>query len=446
MEIREKFGLDDGKYKKFIKDGEETVSERQWNILSKLKKEFSTISCCNGKRLETGPITIKELKENEYISDEEKERLIDLENEIWNSDLIFKHNENLGEINFDTTKLSIISNIMDNMESRRKQDIEVKKAEEKRERYERRRENAIKRAEQKVEEQFRSRELKARKILGECGDENISDIGILPEGINWMLWRAGVKTLNDLKNLRYVDLCNIRGLGKKKREEVISKLAEYGIRLEGQPELKTANYIVEETETLEDVQKDKAKAMEEARDKAIRDFEKINKEPNNCISIEKLDFSTRSLRCLTEAGIYTLGDLKQLSEEDLDRIDGLGFNSKKEVLKKIAEYDFTIKNETELETDKAGPSEEVEEIPVEEDYNETEIEAEIEDMYEKLSLEEIIEIAENSDPKSEQYIDIQKMLIQRVKAQQNIITEQQSTIDSLEAKVNDKRRNQHDEQ
>lgn len=443
MEIRKKFGLDDGKYKKFIKDGEETVTEGQFRILSKLRGRFDTFYYSKGKRLETGPITIKELKENEYISDEEKERLIDLENEIWNSDLIFKHDENSEGINFDTTKLSIISNIMDNIESRRKQDIEVKEEKKEKERYEIRRENAIRKAEQEVEKQFRSRELKARIILGECGDVNIYDIGISSEGINDTLWYAGVKTLNDLRNLRYVDLCNIHAIGKKKREVVISKLAEYGIRLEGQPELTTANYIVEEAETLEDVQKAKAEAMKEARDKAIKDFEKLNKEFNNCTPIEELDLSTRSRNSLTRAKIYTLEDLKQLSEEDLDKIRNLGRKSKEEVLFKIAEYDFTIKNETELATDEAEPGEKVEEIPAAKDYNEAEIE---EDMYENLSLEELIEIAENSDPKSEQYIDIQKMLIQRVKAQQNIITEQQSTIDSLQSEVSDKRRNQHDEQ
>lgn len=204
LEIRKKFGLDDGKYKKFIKDGEEKVTERQSKILSKLRRGFYSFNG-KGKRLETGPITIKELKENEYISDEEKERLIDLENEIWNSDLIFKHDENSEGINFDTTKLSIISNIMENIENRREQDIAQKEQV----------------AEQEREARFKN---------------SIYALNLSSGGYR-ALRLARIETLDALKSLTYYELKNSRGIGPRYFEEIIKELSEQNIVLKGEDEL-----------------------------------------------------------------------------------------------------------------------------------------------------------------------------------------------------------------
>ena len=443
--LRERFGLDSGKGKTLKECGSilNVTTERVRQIEAKALRKLRHPSRSKHIR----PISFKTLKESRFITDEERAVLSDIENEVWNSNLIFKHEEISENIDFDTTRLSIISDISKKLQERSKQSIERKKAEEVTQLREEARKMAIKHAESEVEKQFRLREFKAMAKTGDVitDDIDIDELDFSVRSYN-CLRRTGINTLKDLYGITYDDLDKIRGINKKSIEEIISKLAEYGIRLEGQPELTTGEAKettrVEE-ETLEDVQNAKAAAIAEAREKAMRDFEQKIKEPLDDMTVEEMDFSVRSFNCLKRAGIHTLGDLRRLTDEDLYRIRNLGRKGKEEVLSKLEVYNVKIESGTELTTDEAETGEKVGEIPDERVYSESENE---ENMYENLSLEELIEIAENSDPKSEQYINIQKMLIQKVKDQQNIIAEQQSTIDALQVKVNEKRRNQHDEQ
>ena len=405
--IRERFGLDSGIGKTLKECGSilNVTTERARQIEAKALRELRHPS--RSKQIRPISISGKTLKNSMYITGEEKVKLSELENELWNSDLIFKHNEHPERINFDITKISIIQNIIDNIETRRKEDIAYKEKS-------RLKAEAIKNAERRVEKSFLQRELKARAKENNIsnGEMTIDDLNFSVRSLN-CLKRAGFKNLIDIEGLTYEKLSEIRNLRQKDRKEIVSRLAEYGIIIKSEAEL------VEETETLEYVLKAKAEAMAQARDEVIRYFEQPDRENNKIfMPIEELEFSIKTFNCLKRAGIYTLRDLKELTEEDLDRIRNLGSKSKEEIISKLEEYGVINENEEELQ----------------------------EDMYEELSLEELIEIAENADPKSEQYIAIQKLLIQRVKDQQNMIAEQQSTIDSLQAIVNDKRREQHDEQ
>lgn len=410
--IRERFGLDSGIGKTLKECGSilNVTTERARQIEAKALRELRHPS--RSKQIRPISISCETLKNSMYITGEEKVKLSELENELWESDLIFKHNENPERINFDITKLSIIQNIIDNIETRRKEDIAYKEKS-------RIKAEAIKNAERKVEKSFLHRELEARRRESNTstGEMSLDDLNFSVRSLN-SLKRAGFENLRDIEGLTYEELDKIRNLRQKDRKEIVSKLAEYGIRIKSEAEL------VDEDETLEDVLKAKDEAMAQARDEVIRYFEQQNIENVNIyyMPIEELEFSIRTFNCLKRAGIYSLGGLKELTEDDLGRIRNLGPKNKEEIISKLAEYGIMSENEVESEA-------------------ETE-----EDKDKSLSLEELIEIAENTDPKSKQYNAIQKMLIQRVKEQQNIIVEQQSKIDSLQSIVNDKRRKQHDEQ
>lgn len=62
-------------------------------------------------------------------------------------------------------------------------------------------------------------------------------------------------------------------------------------------------------------------------------------------SIEDLDFSVRAYNCLKRAGIHTLQDLVNKSENDMMKIRNLGKKSLKEVLDKIRDMGLVLRGE-----------------------------------------------------------------------------------------------------
>ncbi|MEG1608429.1 MAG: DNA-directed RNA polymerase subunit alpha, partial [Clostridia bacterium] len=61
-------------------------------------------------------------------------------------------------------------------------------------------------------------------------------------------------------------------------------------------------------------------------------------------SIEDLDLSVRSYNCLKRAGIHTVQDLTKKSEDDMLKVRNLGKKSLEEVIKKIKDLGFDLKN------------------------------------------------------------------------------------------------------
>ena len=62
------------------------------------------------------------------------------------------------------------------------------------------------------------------------------------------------------------------------------------------------------------------------------------------VPIEDLDLSVRSYNCLKRAGIKTVEELTQKSEDDMIRVRNLGKKSLKEVKEKLAEMGLSFKN------------------------------------------------------------------------------------------------------
>ena len=61
-------------------------------------------------------------------------------------------------------------------------------------------------------------------------------------------------------------------------------------------------------------------------------------------AIEDLDFSVRSYNCLKRAGIHTVADIVNKSEQDMIKVRNLGKKSLEEVIKKVADLDLEFKN------------------------------------------------------------------------------------------------------
>ena len=82
----------------------------------------------------------------------------------------------------------------------------------------------------------------------------------------------------------------------------------------------------------------------------VNGMESIMKENNNEVThreqsmmIEDLDLSVRSYNCLKRAGIQTVDELTQKTEEELMRVRNLGKKSMKEVKEKITELGLSFK-------------------------------------------------------------------------------------------------------
>ena len=78
----------------------------------------------------------------------------------------------------------------------------------------------------------------------------------------------------------------------------------------------------------------------------------VNKEDNQKdglleMTIEELDLSVRSFNCLKRAGINTVGDLINKTEEDMMKVRNLGRKSLEEVVNKLASLGFTLSQEEE---------------------------------------------------------------------------------------------------
>ena len=65
------------------------------------------------------------------------------------------------------------------------------------------------------------------------------------------------------------------------------------------------------------------------------------------MTIEELDLSVRSFNCLKRAGINTVEDLINKSEEDMMKVRNLGRKSLEEVVWKLASLGFNLRKDDE---------------------------------------------------------------------------------------------------
>ena len=84
-----------------------------------------------------------------------------------------------------------------------------------------------------------------------------------------------------------------------------------------------------------------------ANSAAVIDKPNENKSAQLDMTIEELDFSVRSFNCLKRAGINTVEDLVNRSEEDMMKVRNLGKKSLEEVINKLHAMGFSLKSDDE---------------------------------------------------------------------------------------------------
>ena len=286
--IQHRFGLIDGTYKTLEEVGKElsVTRDRVRQIEAKALRRLRHQSRIKHFQ----PVIISKLKENEYISDEEKDELTILEQDIWNSNLIFRHNS-IDDVDFDKEKFDIIISI--------KEKINIRKEE---------------------------AERASKKERLPQGVKNISIDEMNFSVRTYSCLRRGcISTLEELSNTTESDLMKIRNLGTKSMEEIVSKLDEYGIKLAENNEQESEEELHTGEGELETIQ---------------------------AFPIEQLEFSENATKVLLEVGITTIEELLNTSERMLEeklkyRNSKLSFQTVEQVLKKrrelIQKYNFKEK-------------------------------------------------------------------------------------------------------
>lgn len=119
------------------------------------------------------------------------------------------------------------------------------------------------------------------------------------------LKRAGIFSLGEICKKTMEDMTHVRNLGRKRLEEVLSKLEEYDLSLKDS----------EEEEVVTDTNNESDELLEK--------------------DIGEMELSIRSYNCLKRAGINTIGDLCSKSFEDMMRVRNLGRKSLEEVIDRL---------------------------------------------------------------------------------------------------------------
>ena len=166
------------------------------------------------------------------------------------------------------------------------------------------------------------------KVLGvENIDElNIDDMGLSVRSFN-CLKRAGINTLGDLTRRTPEDMMKVRNLGRKNLEEILWKMREYGVWLEGEEPPKN-NLIPSDVDGM---------------------------------TIEEMNLTIRSYNCLKRAGIRTVADLRSRTPDDMMKVRNLGRRSLEEVIDKMKELGVEFSSGEDEEENASMPSGDIDE-------------------------------------------------------------------------------------
>ena len=133
------------------------------------------------------------------------------------------------------------------------------------------------------------------------------------------LRRSGIETVGDIIDKTESELIELRNFGGKNLEELVAKLESMGLKLKGE--------VKQEVEP-----KDSNNSKE-------------NKTFYLDMPIEEIGLSTRAFKALIRSGIKNVGDIVELTENQVMNISGLGTKSFNEIVDKINSMGLNLKAE-----------------------------------------------------------------------------------------------------
>ena len=329
------------------------------------------------------PILIERLKDNIELTDEEREEVVQLENDMYDSNLLFRH-KSLEDTDFDLSNLELIKQLSEKYGRRFKTRTEV---EEERKEY-KRREDASKRREMRgilkasLEEDSEFQEdidilrlllsKDDRAILGKKQIRTIADLVLWIEehkdsNSTQRIVSSNSEIINDyLEKAKPIIDKRIKELDENDENPVSIEYAD--LSLSGYYSLINAGIdTMNELATLSDEEICKIKVADKSTLKeilAIAEAFRTEKGivPSDTpkddinladITLEAMDFSVRTYNCLHRHGIKSMQELANLSDEELLKVRNLGRRQCEEVKSKIESFikQNEIKVEAEVEVD-----------------------------------------------------------------------------------------------
>ncbi len=150
----------------------------------------------------------------------------------------------------------------------------------------------------------------------------IDTLGLSARSFN-SLDRADIKYFGELGNMSGNEIKNIKNIGSKSYDEIIGLLKEYS----SQMEIDCQNGLLKILDGAMEI--DRQGAFDVIKAKAAT-YKNLN--------IDSLGFSARTFNTLNRAGILTLGELEDMTKNEIANIKNLGERSLDEIIETIKEY------------------------------------------------------------------------------------------------------------
>lgn len=190
-----------------------------------------------------------------------------------------------------------------------------------------------------------------RKIIDQ---DDIDELDLSVRATN-CLKRAGIRTIEQIQTSTEEDLRRVRNLGRRSLEEVLAVMYAHGFKIKDDPEYPTEYKFSENVADFNIrncILDSNGRLIDFFAQYNVPTVDEIINAQDGAISsvlsaedtIDKIDFSVRAFNCLRRRGIETIGDLIELTYDELIKTRNLGIRNIVEVIVTIYDKGFRLKD------------------------------------------------------------------------------------------------------
>ena len=190
-----------------------------------------------------------------------------------------------------------------------------------------------------------------RKITDQ---DDIDELDLSVRATN-CLKRAGIRTIEQIQTSTEEDLRRVRNLGRRSLEEVVAVMYAHGFKIKDDPEFPTEYKFSENVADFNIrncILDGNGRLIDFFSQYNVPTVDEIISAQDGTISsvlsdedtIDKIDFTVRAFNCLRRRGIETIGDLTELTYDELIKTRNLGIRNIVEVIVTIYDKGFRLKD------------------------------------------------------------------------------------------------------
>ncbi len=187
--------------------------------------------------------------------------------------------------------------------------------------------------------------------------DNIDELDLSIRAFN-CLQRAGICTIGELQAPTEEELRKVRNLGRRSLEEVLAVMYAHGFKIKDDPEC-PVEYKFSSSVTDFNIRNHMLNSdgllvnfFTKGNEPTVCEISAKQDESNNSDlsaedTIDKIDFTVRAFNCLRRRGIETIGELTELTYDDLIKTRNLGIRNIVEVIVTMNDNGFRFKDGSE---------------------------------------------------------------------------------------------------